>query len=360
MKRALFVLTVVLALLIVACSTAATPTAAPPTSAPVVTPTPVAPVVTATPGVSTLEAAKTEGKVTIYTTTDLQEFEPLVKEFSKQYPDIKVDYWRAINEEMTQRALNEFRSSNFTVDVVEGPDVGIVQMLNAGMLGQYKSPELSAFPDSSYDPDGYFVTARATLIVIGYNTNLVTKELAPATWDDLLDPKWAGQMAIESSDYKLIAYSTLVWGESRAQNFWKRLAAQKPRVVSGHTELANMLAAGEFAVTPTVYAHRIQSLKDDKKAPVDWVRTNPVFESPVLVATAKNAPHPNAARVWVDWYLGPAGQQALVNLGRIPVRLGIKTKPEGLLNGLNIYFADPRAVLKTDVQTQYRTLFGIK
>lgn len=351
MKHALFVLTVVVTLLIVGCSTAATPTAAPPTSAPAVT---------ATPSVSLLDAAKKEGKLTIYTTTDLQEFEPLVKEFSKQYPDIKVDYWRAPNEEMTQRALNEFRSNIFTVDVLEGPDVGIVQMLNAGMLGQYKSPELSAFPDGSYDPDGYFVTARATLIVIGYNTNLVPKELAPATWDDLLDPKWAGQMAIESSDYKLIAYSALVWGESRAQNFWKRLATQKPRVVTGHTELANMLAAGEFAVSPTLYAHRIQSLKDDKKAPVEWVRTNPVFESPVLVAIAKNVQHPNAARVWVDWYLGPAGQQALVNLGRIPVRLGIKTKPEGLLNGLNIYFADPKAVLKTDTQTQYRTLFGIK
>lgn len=356
MKRALFILTVAVALLIVGCSTAATPTAATPTAVP---PTST-PTVTPTPGVSTLEAAKKEGTLTIYTTTDLQEFEPLVKEFTKQYPYIKVDYWRAINEEMTQRALNEFRNNIFTVDVVEGPDVGIIQMLNAGMLGPYKSPELSAFPDGSYDPDGYFVTARATLIVIGYNTNLVSKELAPATWDDLLDPKWAGQMAIESSDYKLIAYSTLVWGESRAQNFWKRLATQKPRVVAGHTELANMLAAGEFAVTPTVYAHRIQSLKDDKKAPVDWVRTNPVFESPVLVAIAKNSQHPNAAKLWLDWYLGTAGQQALVSLGRIPVRLGIKTKPEGLLNGLNIYFADPKAVLKTDTQAQYRTLFGIK
>lgn len=346
MKSLFIVLTVAATLLIVAC-------------APATAVTPAAP--TPTPTTSMLDAAKNEGKITVYTSLNADEFVVLVTEFNNKYPEIKVSFWRGTSDDVGAKAISEFRANNFAVDVLDAEDVDMIRLLNAGVLGRYKSPELSVYPADSYDPDGFYATDRLLLVVMGYNTNLVKKELAPKTWDDLLDPKWAGRMGVERGDFQLIAYSTLAWGETKAQNFWKRLGAQNPRVIKGHTELANALAAGEIAVSPTVFAHRIQTLKDEKNAPVDWVRSDPVFEFPTMIAIAKNTRNPNAARVWIDWVLSEAGQQAYTNLGRIPLRPGVKTKPASLLLGLNIYYGDPKILTKSnELQTQYRTLFGVK
>lgn len=333
------------------------PTAAPPTAAPAATTVPP----TAAPTVSVLDAAKKEGVVVVYTSLNAEELEPIIKVFNTKYPQIKVDFWRGSSEDVTSKALNEYRAKTFLVDVLETTDVNIIQLWSEGALGQYKSPESKAYPTNLSDPDGSFATTRVNLVVIAYNTNLVKKEDAPQKLEDLLDAKWAnGKIAIESSDFPLMAYTTKVMGDAKAQDFWKNLAAQKPRVVTGHTELANFIVAGEFSVSPTVYAHRIESLKD-KKAPIEWVKTDPVYAFPHDIAIAKNPLHPNAAKVWIDWFLSQEGQQAIADVGRYPVRPGIKTKPAGLLEGLKIYYGDPKSLLKADeIQKQYFTLFGIK
>jgi iron(III) transport system substrate-binding protein len=374
MNRKWLVISILMvALWVMACSPAATPATAPTTApaAPAVQPTatrpPAPPPTTApapatsTPAPSVLDAAKKEGKVMIYTSLNAEEFEPIVKDFSAKYPDIKVEFFRGSSEDVTQKALTEFRAKTYIPDVLETTDVNIVQLLSEGVTGTYVSPEAAAYPAGAKDPAGAYVADRLNLVVIAYNTDLVKPADAPKKWDDLLDPKWSGKIAVEPDDWPLMAYTAKVWGDAKAQEFWTKLAAQKPRVIKGHTELANFLVAGEFAVSPTVYAHRVLSLQD-KKAPIEMVKTDTAFGFPHVVAIAKNAPHPNAAKVWIDWLLSEAGQNALVKAGRIPVRPGIKTKPEGLLNAFsNIFYGDPKTLLKaSDIQKQYYTLFGIK
>ncbi len=362
MNRNLLVLSLVLvALFAMACGPSATPTAAP-TTAPAVQPTATRPPAAPSPTVSVLDAAKKEGKVVIYTSLNTEEFDPILKVFNKTYADIKVEYYRGNSEDVRVKALNEYRANTFLVDILETVDVDMAQLFSAGVLGQYKSPELKNYPASVADPDGYYASARLNLIVVGYNSNLVKKEDAPKKLDDLLDAKWAsGKIAVEASDYPMLVYTAKVMGAAKANDFWTKLAAQKPRVVVGHTELANQLAAGEFALSPTVYAHRIQSLKDDKKAPVDWVKSDPVYASPNMVGIAKNRVHPNAAKVFIDWFFSVEGQQALADVGRFPTRPGVKTKPAALLDGLNIFYGDPKSLINSaDVQKQWATLFGIK
>lgn len=326
-----------------------------PTSAPAATTAP-----TAAPAVSLLDAAKKEGKLMIYTSLNAEEFDTVVAVFAKKYPDIKVEFFRGDSEGVTQKALTEFRANTFIPDILETNDINISQLISAGVIGTYQSPETKNYPPGASDPDGYFTAARINLDVIAYNTNLVKKEDAPKKLEDLLDPKWAGKIALEADDWAMIAYTGKVMGDAKAQEFWTKLAAQKPRVVKGHTELANFLVAGEFAVSPNVYAHRVLSLQD-KKAPIDWVRTDPVYAFPHVISLAKNATHPNAAKVFIDWYLSVEGQEALVAAGRIPARPGVKTKPAGLLEGIKIFYGDPKSLLKADaVQKQYYTLFGIK
>ncbi len=353
--------------------TAAPPTASPPTAAPTKAAATSAPTATSAPAATTapttaptassaaiLEAAKKEGKLMIYTSLNAEEFETVLPPFQKKYPDIKVEFFRGDSEGVTQKAITEFRAQTYIPDILETNDVNITQLISAGVVGQYRSPEAAAYPPGASDPDGYYTSARINLVVIAYNTNLVKKEDAPKKLEDLLDPKWTGKIALEADDWALLAYTGKVMGEAKAQEFWTKLAAQKPRVVKGHTELANFLVAGEFYVTPNVYVHRVFSLQG-KKAPIDWVKTDPVYAFPHVVSIAKNAPHPNAAKVFIDWYLSKEGQEALVAAGRVPARPGVKTKPEGVYDGLNIFYGDPKSLLKAaDVQKQYYTLFGIK
>ncbi len=356
MRKNLSVLIVVLGLilLVTGCTTAATPTLAPATSPPTVAPT-------AAPTVSLLDAARKEGKVMIYTSLNADEFDIVLKEFSTKYPDIKAEFYRGDSESVTQKALTEFRAKTYLADILETNDVNITQLISEGVTGTYVSPEAAAFPAGAKDPGGAYVAARLNLLVIAYNTQLVKKEDAPKKLDDLLDPKWSGKIAIEADDWPMMAYTSKVMGEAKSNEFWTKLAAQKPRVVKGHTELANFLVAGEFAVSPTVYAHRVLSLQD-KKAPIEMVKTDTVYAFPHVVSIAKNVQHPNAAKLFIDWYLSVDGQNALVKAGRIPVRPGIKTKPEGVLDGfVGIFYGDPKSLLKAaEVQKQYYTLFGIK
>ena len=384
MKRVLFVLLIGTLLGVVACATAPTPapTAAPPTTAPAATKAPEAtkppaptsapvaatkqpeatkpPAPTAAP-VSVLDAAKKEGKLMIYTSLNADEFEIVLKDFYAKYPDIKVEFYRGDSESVTQKGLTEFRAKSYIADILETNDVNITQLESEGVLGTYVSPEAAAYPAGAKDATGLYTAGRLNLLVLTYNTQLVKKEDAPKSLEDLLDPKWAGKIAVEPDDWPMMAYTYKTMGEAKAIEFWTKLAAQKPRVVKGHTELANFLVAGEFSVSPHVYAHRVLSLQE-KKAPIEMVKSSTAYALPHVISIAKNAPHPNAAKVFIDWYLSVDGQNALVKAGRIPVRPGIKTKPEGILDGFaNIFYGDPKTLLKaSDIQKQYYTLFGIK
>ncbi len=352
-----------LTVIAIGCAPAPTPapTAAPPTAAPAATSASAATTAPTASAASILEAAKKEGKVMIYTSLNADEFDVVLKDFSAKYPDIKVEFYRGDSESVTQKALTEFRAKTYIPDILETNDVNITQLISEGVIGTYVSAEAASYPKGAKDPDGSYVAARLNLIVITYNTQLVKKEDAPKSWNDLLDPKWTGKIAVEADDWPLIAYTAKAWGDAKAQDFWTKLAKQNVRVVKGHTELANFLVAGEFAISPTVYAHRVLSLQE-KKAPIEMVKTDTAFAFPHVTSIAKNVQHPNAAKVFVDWYLSVDGQNALVKAGRIPVRPGIKTKPEGVLDGFKeIYYGDPKSLLKAaDVQKQYYTLFGIK
>lgn len=362
--------------LVTACASAAAPTTAPATSAPTSAPQPTAVPATSAPTsapkptaapptaaapLSLLEAAKKEGKAMVYTSLNADEFEVVLKEFSTKYPDIKIEFYRGDSESVTQKALTEFRAKTYVADVLETNDVNITQLMSEGVVGTYVSPEAASFPAGAKDPEGGYVAARLNLLVIAYNTQLVKKDDAPKKLEDLLDAKWSGKIAIEADDWPMLAYTSKVMGDAAANDFWTKLAKQKVRVVKGHTELANFLVAGEFAVSPTVYAHRVLSLQD-KKAPIEMVKTGTAYAFPHVVAIAKNVAHPNAAKLFIDWYLSEDGQNALVKAGRIPVRPGIKTKPAGVLDGFaNIFYGDPKTLLKAaDAQKQYYTLFGIK
>ncbi len=350
MKRhlTLFALLVVFALVLVGCS------------APPPTPTPPPPTPTENPQAAQLAAAQKEGAIKIYWSLNDKESKPLLEKWSQKYPSIKTEYYRDSSGPLTEKLLAEAKAGTPPPDVVQLDGVDIVTLYNEKLLAAYKSPEAASYPDGAKHPWGYYTTCYVNAIVIAYNTKLVKPEEAPQSWDDLTNAKWSGKIGIEPEDWALMPFSAKVMGDAASTAFWTKLGGQKAKIIEGHTEVATAVAKGEVALSPTVYAHRVEQLKKDGE-PIDWVKTDPVYTYLNSVGVTAKAAHPNAARVFVDWLLSQDGQTAVSGVGRIPIRAGIKANPVSLTEGTKFYFGDPLLIADAEkVRSQYHSLFGVK
>ena len=308
-----------------------------------------------------IDEAKSEGgDLMIYTSMNIDDLEQILEKFEEAYPFTNTDYYRADGSNVIQKALLENQSGQTFADVFETESFEVYRLQEVGLLQPYIAPESDAYPAQAKDADGYWTVDRINTVVIGYNTNLVDQANAPKTWEDLLDPKWKGEIGVEANDVELLAGMVNAWGEQEAYQFWEGIAALEPGIIDGHTELAELVSAGEFAISPNLYAYRIEKLKE-KGAPIDWVKTDPVIAFTQLLAMAADAPHPATARLFINWLLSEEGQSALRDLGRIPNRPGVKVDPPELIEGLNLLYTVPSWAENYDEYAEkWKSLINLK
>ena len=113
----------------------------------------------------------------------------------------------------------------------------------------------------------------------------------------------------------------------------RRFAQQQPQPRSGRTLVAQLVAAGEFKASVSVYSQSYEILKATG-APVEWVALDPVYASVHPTGIAAKAPHPNAARLLMDFLLSKRGQEILRSLKRIPDRIDTPPDPPRLIEGI--------------------------
>jgi len=137
-----------------------------------------------------VEAARKEGKVVFYTSTDIQVAEGFAKAFEAKYPGIRAQIERTGAERVFQRIVQEYASNIHAVDAVESTDiVHFVYWKRQGWLAAYVPEDVARWPASARDADGFYAAPRATFSVIGYNTEHLTPENAPTSYADPLDAK---------------------------------------------------------------------------------------------------------------------------------------------------------------------------
>ncbi len=133
-----------------------------------------------------------------------------------------------------------------------------------------------------------------------------------------------------------------------------KLAAQNFLMRKGHTLLAQLVAAGETALATVVYSNRVERMKAHG-APIDWMRfKGPTITAINAIAIPEKAPHPNSARLFVDFVLSKDGQALLRGLRRIPARPDVFPDPPTLTEGLNLYPARPEGMIENYHQTVAR------
>ncbi len=237
--------------------------------------------------------AREEGTLALYTSLATSESVPLTRAFEKKY-GIKVELWRSLSDQVVQRALNEAMARRHNVDVVETNGPELEALARERVTARFFSPYIADIPAWGVPAHRMWISDRVDFFVVAFNTVKVRREELPATYEGFLDSKWKGRIGLEATDQEWLAGLAKHWGEKRALEFFRRLAAMKPDVRKGHVLLSEMVAAGEVPVSLTNYASNADSMKRRDK-PIDWKPVEPVIGRPQALGLAANAPHPNAA-----------------------------------------------------------------
>jgi iron(III) transport system substrate-binding protein len=287
-----------------------------------------------------IEGAKKEGNaLTIYTSAPPDDMAIFTRAFEKK-TGIKVKVWRSASENVQQRALTEGRAGRFEVDIIDTNGPELESLHREQMLQAVASPFLADLIQPAILPHGEWVGTRLNIFTQAYNTNLVKKADLPRTFEDLLDPKWKGKLAIEAGDMDWLASETAEMGEAKGLKLFRDIVATNGvSIRKGHTLLLNLVASGEVPFALTVYNYKAEQMKRNG-APIDWISIPPAFARPNGIAMLRRAPHPNAAVLYYDFMLSDA-QQVMLKLDYVPTSKKVDTP----LNRMPLKFIDPLVVL---------------
>ena len=257
--------------------------------------------------------------------------ERLGKAFEAKYPGIAVRVERSGAERIYQRIAQEQGSGINAVDVANSTDPAhYLDWKSKDWLAPYLPDDVAKyFPADQVDPDGTYATSCAWIEAIGYNTNLVKPEDAPKSYADLLDPKWQGKIVKAHPGYSgAIMTATFVLSRELGWQFFEKLAQQKILQVQSAADPPKKLLLGERAVMADGNDYNLLLLKDQGK-PVEVVYASE--GSPLIIVPSgvfKNAPNPNAARLFQSFFFSVEGQQLLVdNFAHRSFHAQIKEKP---------------------------------
>ncbi len=311
---------------------------------------------------SLIEQAKKEGEVILYTTMTVGDFAVFNQAAKEKYPFLNVRHVYLSSSRQVARVMQEHRAGKVQADVLGNSLETTVYYKAQGISAKYESSETKFLIKGFVDPDGYWISVTTDPLITGFNTREYTRSSAPKSHEDLLNPKFKGQMAINSgTPYGLIGMISLR-GEEQGIAYMKKLGQQKLRPVEGFTHLTNLLAAGEFPLAIFMQVSKIDAMKG-RGAPVDWVASSPTLATTSTVSLVQNPPHPAAARLLIDFYLSAEGQQALTRAGKIPLRKGVKSQSEEidlLLKSDNLHVIQPIAGDASKYFRLYGEFLGIR
>jgi iron(III) transport system substrate-binding protein len=269
-------------------------------------------------------------------------------------------------ERVFQRIGQEYTSKIYAVDVANSSDAAhFIAWKRDGWLAPYVPEDVAKFyPAEHRDADGQFATARVTLSVIGYNTNLVKAEDAPKSFADLLDPKWMGKIVKAHPGYSgTILTATFQIARDVGWDYFEKLSKQKVMQVQSSADPPKKLALGERAVMADGNEYNLFQLKE-KGEPVEIVY--PLEGTPLIVGPTgvlKAAPHPNAARLLQSYLFSPEAQKLMVDFGGLRSFHALVKDREGRkpLKDIKLMKDDPAAVEKQaeEIKARYTSYFPV-
>ncbi|HJE61830.1 MAG TPA: extracellular solute-binding protein [Nocardiopsis listeri] len=258
-----------------------------------------------------VEAAQEEGTLTVYSTETEEHLVAVINAFEEEY-GIPVEYVRLASSAVVQRFAGEKDSGVVAADVIQLTDTTMVQD-NEDWFRPFDEELLPALAeyDEEYRHDHH---AAGAIYASGvqYNTDLVSPEEVPESWEDLLDPKWEGQILMVDPQASPTPVALLeLLRETYGDDFLERLGEQNPEVVDSAGPGGQQVAAGAFAFNfPTAGGAHTQPLIDEG-APVDFTLMSPATLGTNEVVLPEGSPNPNAGALFANFRLSLEGHKAV-------------------------------------------------
>lgn len=260
-----------------------------------------------------LSKAKAEGKVAFY--ANITAVEPIMKAFSAD-TGVQAEYTRISTTKFVATAITEFDAGKFMADVVQGPLPVLEMLKEKGMLAAYRSPVAAGYPAWTRTDDRIQLFGIEYVGLI-YNKELVKPADVPKRYEDLTDPKWKNKivMANPANHATTIAWliglkENVFKSDAEWMKFVKGLAANKPMFVASFGPTPAPIESGEKLIGISMPKYIITKAP----APLDWARlSQPLMGTPRAIGISSKAPHPNAARAFIDYWLSKKAMGMMAN-----------------------------------------------
>lgn len=261
------------------------------------------------------KAIKEGGVLNCYCSLAQINAEKIYPVFEKRFPGIRINHVDATSDKLAARAITEARGGRVIADVLEFGIENIAQVYDQGLLLEKLPPEAADYPNNL--KGSYWIANNLIFFVGAWNTNLVKKQEEPASLDDFADPRWKGRLIAEPRDAELlIALMHKHKSLEKARAVLTKIAANNVEFHKGHSQLAELLVAGQAAACFTCYSHHYPG-RIKKGAPLDYFLTEGAGAI-IGVAVMKNPPHPNTAWLFARWASSEEGQKIYATGGRTP------------------------------------------
>jgi iron(III) transport system substrate-binding protein len=280
-----------------------------------------------------------EGRLVIYSATDQREASELLSAFHRKYPRISVDYQSLTAEDVYQRFLNESRAGHVRADMLINSAMDLqIKLVNDGFAQPYLSPERHALPSWAVWKNEAFAISTEP-IVFGYNSRLLPPDLVPRTHDELASllhrrpDIFNGHIGSYDPERSPTGYLYVSQDVQNDRDGWDLIAAigrARPELFVSSHDMIKSVSDGRLALAYNLigsYAFESAARNPDFRVivPQDYA----LLMSRVALIT-RGAPHPAAARLFLDFMLSKRGQSIMARHHMTPLRLDIASNPPWL------------------------------
>jgi iron(III) transport system substrate-binding protein len=279
-----------------------------------------------------LDKARKEGEVAFY--ANITSVEPIMKAFTAD-TGVKAAYTRISSNKFVATAITEFQAGKLMADVVQAPLPVLELLKEKGVLAAYRSPAAANYPEWTRKDDTIQLFGIEAVALI-YNKDLVKAADAPKRYEDLADPKWKNKivMANPSNHPSTISWlvglkETVFKSEAEWRKFLDGLAANQPQFVASFGPTPAPIESGEKVIGISLPKYIVTKAP----APLAWAHLDgqPLLGTPRAIAIAAKAPHPEAARAFLDWWLSPKAMGMLAkDVGEYVTTPGVYPPVDGL------------------------------
>ena len=270
----------------------------------------------------TVAAAKKEGKVVVYSTTDTAAATSLINDFKALYPGISVEYNDMNSTELYNRFISERAAGGGSADVLWSSSMDLqVKLVSEGSAMAYDSPEIPQLPAWSVWKNQAYGTTYEPIAIV-YNKRLLSGDEVPQSHADMLRvftqkaDKLKGKVTtydIEKSGVGFMLITQDSHHNPKFNDFARALGSVGPRFQSSSGTMMERISSGENLLGFNIFSsYALLRAKKDPGIGVVYPKDYTMVMSRVTFVS-KTARNPNAAKLWLDYVLSKRGQTIIAN-----------------------------------------------